>query len=323
MKNKVCIIACYFGKFPEWFDLWYKSASMNSKFNFLLITDQNVEKKVTNIKVLNMSLDNFSEYCSKKLNLKIEIHKPYKVCDFRPAYGMIFEEYLKEFTFWGHCDLDQIWGDLSKFIDDKILDEYDKINCCGHFTLYKNNPKIKSLYEHKGAAYSYKTVFQSDYNYAFDELSGINKIAKKAKIKMTTINWFIDIDKRYDVYMACNQENYKKQIFCYKDGKIIQYYIEENEEVKSKEFAYIHFQAKKPKVNTDLNDIDKSTIIINSIGFNKVNTDIQKKIIEDYSEDYSKIKEKNREFKLNQIKKFIKMPIKRKIIRVKQAIYKK
>ena len=72
-----------------------------------------------------------------------------------------------------------------------------------------------------------------------------------------------------------------------------------------------------------MNDIDKSTIIINSIGFNKVNTDIQKKIIEDYSEDYSKIKEKNREFKLNQIKKFIKMPIKRKIIRVKQAIYKK
>lgn len=323
MKNKVCIIACYFGKLPEWFELWYKSASINKQFNFLLVTDQKIDKNVSNIKVLTMTLQSFSEYCSEKLNLKIEIHKPYKLCDLRPAYGMIFEEYLKKFTFWGHCDLDQIWGDLSKFIDDEILNKYDKINWCGHFTLYKNNSILRTLYKHKGATYNYKTVFQSDYNYAFDELSGINRIAKKEKIKMISINCFVDIDKRYNEYMAGNQKNYEKQIFSYKDGKIIQYYIDEEQKMKYKEFAYIHFQTKKPKVNIDFNDVDNQVIVINSKGFNKINNIIKEDVIKDYSEDYSNIKKQNAQFKINQIRKFIKMPIRKKIIRIKQALYKK
>ena len=30
--------------------------------------------------------------------------------DLRPAYGVLFEEYLDGYDFWGHCDLDVLFG---------------------------------------------------------------------------------------------------------------------------------------------------------------------------------------------------------------------
>lgn len=325
MQNKVCIIVCYFGNLPEWFELWRKSASLNKEYNFLLVSDSDIKLRDNNIKVVKMSLQKFSECCSKKLNLKINLKEPYKLCDFKPVYGLIFEDYLKCFDFWGYCDLDQIWGNIQTFVNDTILNNYDKINWCGHFTLYRNNYEIRNMYKAKGAAYNYKKVFLQDYNYAFDELSGIDRIAKKQKIRQININCFLDIDRKYSEYRACNQKNYDKQIFCYHNGKVIQYYIDKMNNVKHKEFAYIHFQTKKPKVNIDLKQAEDEYIIIDSKGINKVNNVINKKIIEEFSEDSSKqkLRIENKKFRNNQIKKFIKMPMKKKTIRIKQAIYKK
>lgn len=325
MKNKVCIIVCYFGKLPEYFKLWYKSASLNSEFDFLILTDQSNVKEASNIRVEKISIQEFSKYCSDKLKLNIDLSKPYKVCDLRPAYGIIFEKYLQDYDFWGHCDLDQIWGRLNKFINDEILDNFDKINCCGHLTLYRNNLFINNLYKCKGSAYSYKEVFCSKYNYAFDELSGIEKIAKKQKIKKININCFLDIDRRFKEYLACNQENFNKQIFVYTNGKLIQFYIDkEKNNIQNKEFAYIHFQQKNPIVNSDLDNIkEKDNIIINSKGINVIDNKIEKNIINKYSEDLTKIKYEKIEFRKEQIKKFFKMPVERKLIRIKQAFYKK
>ena len=39
--NKTVIIGVYFGKFPEYFDLWLKSAEYNRNVDFLIFTDYN------------------------------------------------------------------------------------------------------------------------------------------------------------------------------------------------------------------------------------------------------------------------------------------
>ena len=44
--------------------------------------------------------------------MQVTLDRPYKLCDFKPAYGFIFGEYLKEYDYWGHCDIDIVWGDL-------------------------------------------------------------------------------------------------------------------------------------------------------------------------------------------------------------------
>lgn len=74
-----------------------------------------------------------------KLNLKIKVNNPYKLCDFKTVYGNVFEEYKH----WGYCNIDVIFGDLSKFITDEILDKYDRVLNKGHLAIHKNNEQVK------------------------------------------------------------------------------------------------------------------------------------------------------------------------------------
>ena len=63
--------------------------------------------------------------------------------------GVLFEEEIKGYDFWGHTDFDVVYGDISKFEPDLTkLDiwsnHYDYI--CGFWTMYRNNEKIKNLF---------------------------------------------------------------------------------------------------------------------------------------------------------------------------------
>lgn len=243
-----CIIVCWYGEIPEYFKLWERSCANNINYDFLVFTDQVIETKYPNIQIKNMSFTEIKTLISKKLKLNINFAKSYKFCDFRPAYGVIFEEYLKEYDFWGHCDIDQIFGNLDKFISNSIFETYEKINHNGHFVLYKNNEKMNNLYKCAGAVFNYKEVFQNEENYAFDEYTGINRIAKKNNIKEIYLNCFADIDTRFKRYKTFNHENWKKQIFTFENGSIYRYIANQKEIVKKEEFMYLHFQKKKPNL---------------------------------------------------------------------------
>ena len=61
----------------------------------------------------------------------------YKIVDYKPLYGCIFHEYLKDYSHWGYCDSDVIFGDLSKYLTDERLNTYDRIYQHGHLCIYK------------------------------------------------------------------------------------------------------------------------------------------------------------------------------------------
>ena len=46
-----------------------------------------------------MTFNELRKLIQSKFDFEISLEKPYKLCDFRPAYGFLFEEYLKEFRF--------------------------------------------------------------------------------------------------------------------------------------------------------------------------------------------------------------------------------
>lgn len=149
--KKICVIICYFGTLPLWFKLWMISASNNKKIDFLLFTDNDIENDIAeNIEIIKMTPMNFCDICKEKINIDIEIKKAYKLCDFKPAYGKIFEDYIKKYEYWGCCDLDLLWGKISDFYNYEDIKQYEKVNWCGHFTLYKNNEEINNLFMMKG-----------------------------------------------------------------------------------------------------------------------------------------------------------------------------
>jgi hypothetical protein len=192
------IVCCFVGTWPKWADLFVESCRHNPSIDFYLITDcippHHVPPK--NVRFVNLDLPGFSALASAKLGLEVNLTRPYKLTDFKPAYGVIFRDYLEKYDFWGYCDLDIVFGDIRKFLTDELLDEYDVIATrkefiTGHFTLYRNTDNITRLYENSR---DYKEVFSTSSNsFAFDECGwGLHgkllkgeefaKVASEAKI---------------------------------------------------------------------------------------------------------------------------------------------
>lgn len=150
MKSIVLIVP-YLGKWPLWFDAHLVSIAQNPTVNWLFITDCNIPKNYPeNIRFVTTTLESLNTKINNVLEINVPL-SPRKLCDIRPAYGQIFQEYIKDYDFWGFCDVDIIWGDIRSYVTEPILSEYDIISSrkdavSGHFTILRNTAAINSLY---------------------------------------------------------------------------------------------------------------------------------------------------------------------------------
>ncbi|WP_341461809.1 DUF6625 family protein [Megamonas funiformis] len=256
--KKIVFICPYFGAFPDYFNLTLKSIEYNKTIDWLIITD--IKEKYDypdNVKVINMSFTELRKKVQSCFDFKIYLGKPYKLCDYKCAYGLIFEEYIKNYDFWGHCDLDCIYGDLRKFLPENILKENERIYCLGHMSLYKNNDKVNNIFKNKiDEETDYKNIFTKERPFSFDEM-GIIRIMDKEKIKIYNKFVFADIypwekplicvethinikEKKHSSFM--NKE--KKQIFEFDEGHLNSIYLDNKNDrnIKKQEYMYIHLQ---------------------------------------------------------------------------------
>lgn len=170
--NKIGVVICYFGEWPKFFSFFLSSIIHNKNFDWLIFSDnENVLPKHQNIKYYKMKLNEFSKLAKKKTNLSISFDNPYKLCDFKPLYGKIFEDHLSNYKFWGYSDIDTIYGQIKEFINDEILNNYDVISTyrgflSGPFCLFRNNHAINELYKQSE---NYPYVFTFKKHFAFDE----------------------------------------------------------------------------------------------------------------------------------------------------------
>ncbi len=244
--KKACVIVVWFGKLPDYYRFWEQSCGTNADVvDFLLVTDQDYCPTVPNVRVQKTSMEQLREKMSRKLGMEVSFEKPFKSCDFRPAYGVIFEQELEDYEYWGHCDLDQVFGDLRILMDRKDLRNYDKIGRSGHLTLYRNGSEMNGLYRQAGALYGWETVFTSPANYAFDERTGICRIAREQGTRYLNI-----VDLRADIRVRTHRleinaaRNYSKQVFYWEKGHLYRAYMEDDT-LRTEEFIYIHFQKKQ------------------------------------------------------------------------------
>lgn len=288
MKKKCCFIIPYFGKLPNYFPMFLKSCEYNMDYNWIVLTDDNTNYNYPkNVKKIFYTLTNFKELCDSKFDFHVVINNPHKLCDFKPAYGYLFEEYLTGFSYWGYCDIDLIFGKLSDFIDDFMLMNYDKLFVLGHLSIYKNDYDACRLFMKKwNGKELYKESFQSERTTIFDEPYGNGKdngciydIYKSLgkKILLDDFSMNANIKKINFIKTTFNpqtfefdNEKYKDAVYIWENGKIFRYYIDKGN-LKKEEFLYFHFQLRKMKIFCD---VDNETIIkILGNGFYKLEVD--------------------------------------------------
>ncbi len=177
--RRIAILTCWYGNYPWYLPYFIHSCSYNPTIDFIIITDNTepIPNKPRNVKVVQKTLEQLKKRASKKLGFTVNIDYPYKLCDFKPAYGFFFPEIIKKYDFWGHGDLDVIYGNIRNFMTADILDKHDVISSrhdyiTGTFCLFRNNEQMNTLFMQSR---DYEEVFSSPDHYCFDECNFLFK----------------------------------------------------------------------------------------------------------------------------------------------------
>jgi hypothetical protein len=172
MKS-IAILTCWYGTYPWYFSYFVYSCSCNPTVNFFIITDnqQPIASIPKNVKVVYKTLEEIKTNASEKLSLKVKFDDPYQLCDFKPAYGFIFPELIKDYDFWGYGDIDVIYGNLRYFLTNELLEAFDVFSfrpeyLTGSLSIYRNGKKNNELFMQSR---DYKTVFSDSKYFNFDE----------------------------------------------------------------------------------------------------------------------------------------------------------
>lgn len=150
--KKIIIIIPYFGKWPEWFPLYLESCLYNPTINWLFYTDCNIPTyRGRNIEFKEMSFNEYISQIEDKLDIRIKKKFPFKLCDLKPAYGLIHQLDTRGYDYFGFGDIDVIYGDLRKFLTPKVL-TYNVVSTLpdrisGHFSIFKNNTNLTSAFQ--------------------------------------------------------------------------------------------------------------------------------------------------------------------------------
>ncbi len=268
--KKIILIIPYFGRFPDYFPLFLKSCKNNPTIDWLIFTDtKEVMEYPSNIHVITMSFYQFCSQIQSKFEFDITLNTPYKLCDYKPAYGYIFQEYLEKYDFWGYCDLDLLFGNLRDFFTEDKLNYYDKIGHLGHLTLYRNTTDINTLFTRGiNGRIRYQEVFTTNRICVFDEWDdmSINHLFLYNGKRVWFWNEFFDVypysDNLTRVVRIVNTE--KKWLWREKHLKAPVWILWENGRIfaqqywggrkKRVEYAYVHFQKRNMEVQCNFDE---------------------------------------------------------------------
>jgi len=270
MKDKIIIVIPYFGKLPNWFQTFLLSAEKTKIVDFLLITDdkRNFDYP-SNFEVVYKEFKEIQDLFYNKIG-KVYLEHPYKLCEYRPCYGFVFQEFIEGYSFWGHSDIDVIYGDIDKYLNEINYLQYEKIFNLGHFTIYKNELKINTLFKNKfknnfPKICDFDFVKQTTYACHFDEL-GINFISKRSGIKFYDSKFCKNVNMNYNNYAVDGGKPKDPELLIYDNGKL---YIKRKNS-SEEEFMYLHIQ--KRKITSNLIPSTKKFIITKD-GFIDINDD--------------------------------------------------
>lgn len=181
---KKLMIRTWRGPLPEWTPQFRESVKPLEEFGWRFLIMEN--------------WDWFRVLCQVVLDVQIppeiDTRKP---GDYDPALGDVFSHHLpeadwfKQYDFWGHFNLDCVYGRLSHFLPDAFLANIDIYGndpgaVCGPFTLYRNCEKVNRLYRNVP---TWKRDFENPTFLGWDEVmfnGCVNRTALHGEIRFAS-----------------------------------------------------------------------------------------------------------------------------------------
>ncbi|KAA8671172.1 DUF6625 family protein [Vibrio gigantis] len=232
-----------------------KSLLKNSFIDVLLLTDDEdfltTKLESNNLKTTYINLQAIDELLLKKLNVGVSLKNPYKLCDFRPFFWLVFQDFfdIADYDYIGHCDLDVLYGNLYPYFhsdSNSLLPNV--IGANGHFCVYDR--KVRELLSSKLANRDINRIvsmiFSSNKCFAFDEFKFFHVLLKhfvarnQVKWDKSISNDCVDLSY-YNEYLYCNNRKDYMLEFNIKQGEIISKF----QRGGHIEVPYVHFQKRR------------------------------------------------------------------------------
>lgn len=264
---RIALICCYFGELPNYLPFVMRSVAHNPTIDWLIFGDCPPACPLpSNVRFHRCELMDIKIAIEKECNTPVLISTAYDLTQLKPSFGLCFKEHLKGYHFWGHVDLDMIYGNLRKFLPDEVMSAHDRIYVRGHLSLYRNTDEVNRHFMLMApGAPSYKKVFIGKDHSQFDEWAGIWKIYRYHRIPQYHAEVIADImpstETRINRFEALELPNYPHQVFYWHQGATYQAYYHREGGLFDREVAYIHFQKRKfPLPSFDPESVNGFTI---------------------------------------------------------------
>lgn len=212
----------------------------------IFLTDNDISWNAplpSNVIFVRMTLEQIAYRIRETLKIEAALHDAYKLCDLKPAYGFLFPEIVSSYPFWGHIDIDMVFGKLSLFLTDEAYTKYDKIGQQGHLTLFRNCETCNRFFmtDSKGKYPSYRTVFQEKYCFHFDE-SGLIAHMDEYGIRTCAVGDYYDVmPHKFPFLVMLPSGGFGACVPQFCNGHLYLHYMEGSALCK-KELLYVHFQ---------------------------------------------------------------------------------
>ncbi|HWJ92191.1 MAG TPA: DUF6625 family protein [Flavisolibacter sp.] len=239
----------YFGKWPAYFSLFLKGCEANTWMDVWFFTDcEPPSRNYSNVYFHTSSLEGFSLLASEKLGFPVQVEQPYKLCDFKPLYGKIYEDHIGDYDYWAYGDIDLIYGDLMQAVYPRLKKGFDVLSfreeiLSGSLVFLKNISQVNGLLTHlPGLA-----CMLNDSNYfGLDETchSNITWEGKpKSDLPKNSFTYIVNElsgegKLQASFVSACKEYIYPGEVIVYKDDKLT---------CGQSEMAYYHFVCHKSK----------------------------------------------------------------------------
>lgn len=149
----ICLVMPYFGKWPFWMPFFLQSCRLNPSVEWLFYSDcAPLDNCPENVRVVSMSFADYCQHVSSRLDIDFRPTQAYKLCDIRPAFGLIHEADLQGYDFWGFGDIDLVYGDLRAYFTAERLQSHDLYSTharrvSGHLCLIRNTPRMRDAFK--------------------------------------------------------------------------------------------------------------------------------------------------------------------------------
>lgn len=276
MKPKYAALCCYFGHWPSHFAFWLKSCQYNEGIDFLLVSDIPVDgyELPANVKLHRLTFaqvqQRICECFAQELSpVQPVIDRPYKLCDYKTAFGYLFADLFAGYDYWGYYDIDTIWGNIQKFIPANQDNHLVKIFPCGHLSFIRNEAPYDQVFRlvnqvagtpcrnnmtgRKVA--TWQQCFASSESHYYDEEGGLEPwFEAHPEVQVYDA---VDFDNilppwRFDHFLSINFPQ-KSHFLAYSfdQGTLCRHYIKGLRTI-SEEVSYLHVSKRKFSIATEV-----------------------------------------------------------------------